>query len=239
MKKIFIYSISVLIFVAVFGICESFAQSYPPVVPPSVIAVSDSIATAVNNSVSQLDKDVIMKKVELLETNVNNFVPMLMKNSDNLSKIRDNADSLVADMKKQLQDIKQSMGTYDLKFIEITSRLDNLERGSTGSSSSVGIATNRSTINYVNSPLDDALKNLPSESAVTGSEKKDTDVAVPATDTNKTPVNPSVPAVEANVPNLAVQNQNTIMQNINSNNTESSAAYVDPLSANRIHIPDL
>ena len=36
-----------------------------------------------------------------------------MKNSSDINKIRDNADSLVIDLKKQLQDLKHSVKVYD------------------------------------------------------------------------------------------------------------------------------
>ncbi len=256
MLKIFVAATIVGGIFSVCGADVASAQSYPPATPPSV-AGSGNVAANTNAGGSESVKDGITKRLEILETNVNNFVPMLMKNYDGITKIRDNADALVAEMKKQLQEVKHLTNVFDLRLLELTTRLERLEKNLGGVSGA------RESINYVNNPMDVELKNL-SDSSVGGSVANDSSgAAIPAPGQ---PVNPSPVTIPANPQNTTAptsdakpvaavapentsvvstpasafaQNQNMAVANMLSTQNENSRPYYDPLMNNRIIIPDL
>lgn len=195
-----------------------FAQSYPPATPPVVKSSSIFVDNDVSASSNQNNGNDLLKKVNVLETNINNFVPMLMKNSSDINKIRDNADSLVIDLKKQLQDLKHSVKVYDLRLLDVMDRLDKLEKS-------------KEQINYVKNPLDVELNKLKGN--------KDTSLNSGASKEQQGNSEVKTDNADKNKQKGGIEDKNKNKnQNLNINIPEPPK-YHDPLARNQIHVPDL
>lgn len=217
MKK-FSFIFYILVICWYFG--DAFAQSYPPVTPPSVKSRGSIF---VDNEEPRDNRSDLLKKVNTLEANINNFVPMLMKNSSDINKMRDNADSLIIDLKQQLNDLKHSVKVYDLRLLDVMERLDKLENKK----------DMKSSVEYVKNPLDLELN------------KKDDNDKNKNTKTSKDVKNGSAGQVAnpdiKNNQQKTNQTQNSIRSgtNINIPNLQEQPTYHDPLARNQIHIPNL
>ena len=115
---------------------QSTAQSIDDIIALSIKtqdeknAKSTKATTSTSNVVAKTisaDNAELINRIEKIEKNINNFAPTMSKNMQDLTTIRNNADSLIKDVGIQLQDLKNAIQMNELRYSELLNRIEMLE----------------------------------------------------------------------------------------------------------------
>lgn len=178
-------------------------------------------------SISAENADLI-QRIERIEKNINNFAPTMSKNMQDLTSIKNNADSLIKDVGIQLQDLKNAIQMNELRYSELLSRVESLESKSGIPSNQMqaiplqqvqGQNMNSATpINFnTSSPIEQELQKMKNDSQQQGTQQQ---------------------ASNAQPQDITNQNQQTQRRFTQFTDPQPQQQEYIPLSRNQIIIPE-